>query len=56
MGDVYPKIRVAAVQASSVFRNREATVEKACRLIRGAGAAGATVIGFPEEFIPGLPQ
>lgn len=55
MGDVYPKIRVAAVQASSVFLNREATVEKACRLIREAGAGGAKVIGFPEGFIPGHP-
>jgi nitrilase len=55
MGEIYPKIRVAAVQASSVFLNREATVEKACRLIREAGAAGAKVIGFPEGFIPGHP-
>ena len=55
MGDQYPKIKVAAVQAASVFLNREATVEKACRLIREAGAAGAKVIGFPEGFIPGHP-
>src|SRR3990172_2422931 len=55
MGDTYPKIRLAAVQASSVFLNREATVEKACRLIREAGAAGAKVIGFPEGFVPGHP-
>ncbi len=55
MGDVYPKIKLAAVQASPVYLNREATVEKACRLIREAGAAGAKVIGFPEGYLPGHP-
>jgi aliphatic nitrilase len=55
VGDSYPKIRLAAVQAASVFLNREATVEKACALIREAGAHGADVIGFPEGFIPAHP-
>ena len=55
MGDQYPRLRVAAVQAAPVFLNREASVEKACRLIREAGAGGAKVIGFPEGFIPGHP-
>ena len=55
MGDNYPKTRVAAVQAAPVFLNREASVEKACRLISKAGANGAKVIGFPEGFIPAHP-
>lgn len=49
------KVRVAVAQASSVFMDREKTVEKACRMIREAAAGGAELVAFPEAFIPGYP-
>lgn len=47
---------LAAVQASSVWLDREATIDKACSLIEEAGNAGATFIAFPENFVPGHPS
>lgn len=47
--------RVAAVQASSVYLDRERTIEKACRLIGDAGRNDADLAVFPEAFVPGYP-
>jgi len=49
-------IKIAAVQASPVFLNKEKTVEKACKLMSKAGSNGAKLIVFPESFIPGYPD
>ena len=55
MGDTFPKFKAAAIQAAPVFLNREATVEKACRLILEAANRGAQLIVFPEVFVAGYP-
>jgi predicted amidohydrolase len=56
VGDTYPRLRVAAVQAAPVFLDREATVEKTCRLIEEAAKKDAKIVGFSECFVPGYPH
>lgn len=55
MGDSFPKLKGAVVQAAPVFLDREATVAKACRFIEEAADLGAQVIVFPEGYIPAFP-
>ena len=49
------RFKLAAIQASAVPFDREASAEKACRLIRQAGAMGATIAAFGETWLPGYP-
>jgi len=52
----FPKLKVAVVQAAPVLFNREATIEKTCRLTREAAAQGAKLVLFPEAFVPAYPR
>jgi nitrilase len=47
--------RVAAVQATPVFLDRTATIDKACGLIADAARNGARLAVFPECFVPCYP-
>ena len=49
-------ITAAVVQATPVFLKREATVEKAVKLIDEAATMGADLIAFPEVFVPNYPE
>jgi len=49
------KVKVAAIQASQIVFNKEKSIEKACRLIKEAGANGAELVAFSETYIPVFP-
>jgi nitrilase len=54
--DTLPQVKVAVVQAAPLLFDREATVEKTCRLAAEAAGQGAQLILFPEAFIPAYPR
>lgn len=47
---------IAVIQASPIFMDLDATIEKACALIKKAAKKGVKVAVFPEAFIPGYPD
>ena len=49
-------VTVAAVQATPVFLDREATADKVCALVKEAAGAGAELIVFGESFVPAYPD
>ena len=49
-------VRVAVVQASSVFFDRQKTLEKTAQLTADAVAGGAELVVFPEAFISAYPR
>ncbi|EMF1935360.1 TPA: carbon-nitrogen hydrolase family protein [Klebsiella quasipneumoniae subsp. quasipneumoniae] len=55
MAEVVTRYTVAAVQAAPIFMDLDASIEKSIRLIAQAAQAGAKLIAFPENFLPGYP-
>jgi nitrilase len=47
---------VAAVQGTPAFLDREATIEKVDAYTKDAAANGASLVAFPEGFVPGYPD
>ena len=56
MEEMPQTVKVAVVQSNPVLFDGEATVEKACRLIREISAQDVKLILFPEAFIPAYPR
>ena len=53
--DVNTQYKVAAVQASPVFLDANATIDKTITLMEEAAKNGAKIIAFPETWVPGYP-
>jgi len=49
-------VRVASVQASPVFLDRDATIDRVGELTAKAVVDGAQLVLFPEAFVPGYPD
>jgi nitrilase len=49
-------VRVAAIQATPVILDAEASVEKACALLADAAGDGASLAVLPEAFVPLYPS
>jgi len=47
---------VGVVQRPPVLLNRSATIDLAVALIAEAAAEGASLISFPEAYVPGYPE
>src|SRR5688572_24517311 len=49
-------VTVACVQAAPAILDREATLDKLAALTAEAAAAGASLVVFPETFVPAYPS
>ncbi len=56
MNDEYIPYKAAVIQAAPVLFDRQASIEKACKLLQEAAGKGAQLVLFPEAFIPAYPR
>ena len=56
VSDCRSQVKAAVVQAAPVSFDREATIQKACRLVAEAASQGAKLIVLPEAFVPAYPR
>jgi len=50
------KVKVAVIQESPVFFNKDASLQKVSSLCKTYAARGCQLLVFPESFIPGYPR
>lgn len=55
MSATYPRFKAAACHVAPVFLDSMGTAEKAAALIEEAARAGASLVVFPEGYMPGFP-
>lgn len=48
-------VKLAVVQHPPVLLDRHATIERALKLLEEAAGAAASLVVFPEAFVPGYP-
>lgn len=51
----YPSFKAAACHVSSVFLDTAGTIDKACDVVAEAARSGASLVAFPESYVPGFP-
>lgn len=51
----YPSFKAAACHTAPIFLDSARTIDKATSLIEEAAGNGASLIAFPESFVPGFP-
>ncbi len=56
MKNAIKSVKVAVVQAAPVLFDKTLAIEKACHLIKEAGAKGSKLVLLPEAFIPAYPR
>lgn len=55
MAKTYPRFKVAACHVAPVFLDTAATIDKAVSTVAEAARNGASLVVFPESFVPAFP-